>query len=226
MVLARSTWLRSPSCCPIVSTGGKNLGSPARWAGWPRSAGSYSLTAGHGTVGSSGDGPPSQPRGTSSGPGRRPRRGRGRECCGGGVLGGRARCHFLRGTRPERVSSLVLYGAWPRFFADDSYSVGWHRQNLELLMEGVLSAWGQGRLLPLLAPSIADDDRLVSWWAGYEPPVRQSWRRRRLLANRARGRRAPSVAGDHRSDLGCAPDRRRFLPSPARSSSGCRLSRS
>ena len=35
-------------------------------------------------------------------------------------------------------------------------------------MDGVLASWGQGRLLPLVAPSVAGDDRLVSWWAGYE----------------------------------------------------------
>jgi pimeloyl-ACP methyl ester carboxylesterase/class 3 adenylate cyclase len=75
---------------------------------------------------------------------------------------------FFAATRPERVSSLVLYGAWPRFFADDSYPAGWDRAMLEALTEGVLTAWGQGRLLPLVAPSVTDDERLVSWWAGYE----------------------------------------------------------
>ena len=32
----------------------------------------------------------------------------------------------------------------------------------------MLSEWGQGRLLPLVAPSTAGDDRLLSWWAEYE----------------------------------------------------------
>ena len=75
---------------------------------------------------------------------------------------------FFAATRPERVSSLVLYGAWPCFFADDSYPVGWDRQQFEPLVEAVLSGWGEGRLLPLVAPSTADDERLLSWWAGYE----------------------------------------------------------
>jgi pimeloyl-ACP methyl ester carboxylesterase/class 3 adenylate cyclase len=75
---------------------------------------------------------------------------------------------FFAATRPERVSSLVLYGAWPCFFADDSYPVGWDRQQFEPLIDAVLSGWGEGRLLPLVAPSTADDERLLSWWAGYE----------------------------------------------------------
>jgi pimeloyl-ACP methyl ester carboxylesterase/class 3 adenylate cyclase len=75
---------------------------------------------------------------------------------------------FFAATRPERVSSLVLFGAWPCFFADQSYRVGWQRQQFEPLIDAVLSTWGQGQLLPLIAPSAAGDQRLLSWWAGYE----------------------------------------------------------
>jgi class 3 adenylate cyclase len=75
---------------------------------------------------------------------------------------------FFAATRPERVSSLVLYGAWPCFFADDTYPIGWDRAQYEALIDAVLSGWGQGRLLPLVAPSTTHDERLLSWWAGYE----------------------------------------------------------
>jgi pimeloyl-ACP methyl ester carboxylesterase len=86
----------------------------------------------------------------------------------GGILRGWGRRHFFAATHPERVSSLVLYGAWPCFFADDSYPAGWDRQQFEPLVDAVLRGWGQGRLFTLVAPSTADDERLLSWWAGYE----------------------------------------------------------
>jgi class 3 adenylate cyclase len=75
---------------------------------------------------------------------------------------------FFAATRPARVSSLVLYGAWPRFFAAEDYPYGWSHDEFELLVGGVLETWGQGALLPLIAPSVAGDERLRSWWAGYE----------------------------------------------------------
>jgi class 3 adenylate cyclase/pimeloyl-ACP methyl ester carboxylesterase len=75
---------------------------------------------------------------------------------------------FFAAANPERVSSLVLYGAWPRFFVDDTYPVGWDRAVLETMVEAAVAEWGRGRLLPVVAPSVADDERVVSWWATFE----------------------------------------------------------
>jgi class 3 adenylate cyclase/pimeloyl-ACP methyl ester carboxylesterase len=75
---------------------------------------------------------------------------------------------FFAATRPERVSSLILYATWPRFFADDSYPIGWQREQVEPLIDAVLSKWGQGQFLSIIAPSTAGDERLRTWWAGYE----------------------------------------------------------
>jgi class 3 adenylate cyclase len=75
---------------------------------------------------------------------------------------------YLAATRPAHVSSLILYGAWPCFFASDDYPNGWDREAFDEMSEGVLASWGQGTFLELIAPSVAGDDRLRSWWARYE----------------------------------------------------------
>ncbi|HEX2275448.1 MAG TPA: adenylate/guanylate cyclase domain-containing protein, partial [Acidimicrobiales bacterium] len=71
-------------------------------------------------------------------------------------------------THPERVSSLVLYGAWPRFIANDEYPTGWHRDTIEPLIEGILAVWGQGGLVPHVAPSMVGDERFGRWLATFE----------------------------------------------------------
>ncbi|HEV3401255.1 MAG TPA: alpha/beta fold hydrolase, partial [Acidimicrobiales bacterium] len=71
-------------------------------------------------------------------------------------------------SHPERVSSLVVYGAWPRFYADEEYPVGWHPDVLETLIEAVTAAWGQGGLAAHVAPSLADDERFRNWLAAWE----------------------------------------------------------
>jgi class 3 adenylate cyclase/alpha-beta hydrolase superfamily lysophospholipase len=89
-------------------------------------------------------------------------------CALAGFSEGGVDAMFFAATRPNRVSSLALYGAWPCFFATDGYPVGWQREQFEPLIETVLTSWGQGLLLPLIAPSTRGDDRLLSWWASYE----------------------------------------------------------
>jgi pimeloyl-ACP methyl ester carboxylesterase len=75
---------------------------------------------------------------------------------------------FFAATRPDLVSSLVLYGAWPRFFADDDYAPGYDREVFEELAATIVGSWGTGALLESLAPSIVGDSRLRTWSAGYE----------------------------------------------------------
>lgn len=71
-------------------------------------------------------------------------------------------------THPDRVSSLVTYAAWPRFYSDEEYPIGWHKDALEPLLEGVVVGWGQGLLVDHLAPSMAGDERFRRWIAKFE----------------------------------------------------------
>jgi class 3 adenylate cyclase len=89
-------------------------------------------------------------------------------CAVAGFSEGGVDAMYFAATRPERVSSLALYGAWPRFFASEEYPVGWQQQDLAGLVDAILTFWGQGTLLPLIAPSAAQDKRMLSWWASYE----------------------------------------------------------
>jgi pimeloyl-ACP methyl ester carboxylesterase/class 3 adenylate cyclase len=75
---------------------------------------------------------------------------------------------FFAATRPNRVSSLVLYGAFARFFATDDYPFGYERHLYKEFVDGVVEAWGTGGLLEGISPSMVGDERLRTWWAGYE----------------------------------------------------------
>jgi pimeloyl-ACP methyl ester carboxylesterase len=75
---------------------------------------------------------------------------------------------FFAATRPDRVASLVLYGAWPRFFDADDYPSGYDHDVYEELASAIVGSWGTGALMETLAPSIVGDERLRAWSAGYE----------------------------------------------------------
>jgi pimeloyl-ACP methyl ester carboxylesterase len=85
-----------------------------------------------------------------------------------GASEGGAESMMFAATRPERVSSLVLYAAWPRFFVGDGYPIGRLPESLTPLLQGVLERWGRGDLLALIAPSIADDPRVRTWSGQFE----------------------------------------------------------
>jgi pimeloyl-ACP methyl ester carboxylesterase len=71
-------------------------------------------------------------------------------------------------TFPERVTALVVYGGWARFFADSTYAPGVPREFWEPILTGIRDGWGTAAILPLVAPSAADDPRLRSWWGEWE----------------------------------------------------------
>ena len=62
----------------------------------------------------------------------------------------------------------MLYASWARFYADNGYPVGWHKDALDPLVEGVAAAWGQGLLVEYVAPSMAADERFRRWMANFE----------------------------------------------------------
>ena len=70
-------------------------------------------------------------------------------------------------THPERVSALVLGSLavkvtdGPRPFIADPAMI-------QALSEAVETGWGQARLVPVLAPSRADDTRFLSWYRRWE----------------------------------------------------------
>ena len=70
-------------------------------------------------------------------------------------------------THPERVTALVL-GSLPLKMTNSGLSVVPDPAMMGELSAAVETGWGQARLVPLLAPSRADDTRFVSWYRRWE----------------------------------------------------------
>lgn len=60
-------------------------------------------------------------------------------------------------TCPDRVSALVLHGAYARIMRTDGYPIGIPAELMESGIEWWLERWGRGRQLELTAPALADD---------------------------------------------------------------------
>jgi len=72
-------------------------------------------------------------------------------------------------TYPDRVTSLVLYGAYPRLAAAPDYQEGFPQEETKRVLEAVASRWGQGALrMGLLAPSRAHDPAFLEAEARWE----------------------------------------------------------
>ena len=66
---------------------------------------------------------------------------------------------------PDRVSHLVLYGTYARVTRSDDYPAGVPRDMFERWLETTASGWGGPVGLELFAPSVADDEEMLAWWA-------------------------------------------------------------
>jgi class 3 adenylate cyclase len=65
-------------------------------------------------------------------------------------------------THPDEVSALVLVGASP------AASLALTGGRLEQVLDIIENGWGEGRMLPIFAPSHVGDRRFEEWWARYE----------------------------------------------------------
>jgi class 3 adenylate cyclase len=73
-------------------------------------------------------------------------------------------------TYPDRVTALVLYGAYPRMSAAPDYLEGFPQEDRERVLEELGKGWGQGVLLghPLMNPSRANDTAFLKAQASWE----------------------------------------------------------
>jgi class 3 adenylate cyclase len=85
-------------------------------------------------------------------------------------------CALFAATRPERASSLVLYG----ISAHGGAVLTPDRQ--DRLLEIIEEHWGEGGLLHLWAPSRADDPAFRRWWCRFERAAASPHMARKLLA--------------------------------------------
>jgi class 3 adenylate cyclase len=77
-------------------------------------------------------------------------------------------CALFAATHPQRTRALVLYGAPAAFTKAPGYPWAPDAEENEKIARGFGDAWGQGLLRFILAPSVADDERIARWFARLE----------------------------------------------------------
>jgi pimeloyl-ACP methyl ester carboxylesterase/class 3 adenylate cyclase len=83
-----------------------------------------------------------------------------------------ALCAMFAATRPERVSGLILYSTAARGRQAPDYPWQWSEDEWEDYLSGVRAGWGTRRYaeesLPFINPSLAGDERMLSWWERFQ----------------------------------------------------------
>ncbi|MBV9204006.1 MAG: adenylate/guanylate cyclase domain-containing protein [Actinobacteria bacterium] len=82
-----------------------------------------------------------------------------------GRLAGCAPALVFTAAHPERVESLILAGGYARLRAGAGYPQGAQQAQIDQIAEALLSTWGTGADLPLINPSMADDEDFRRWYA-------------------------------------------------------------
>jgi pimeloyl-ACP methyl ester carboxylesterase len=82
-----------------------------------------------------------------------------------GVSEGGSAATMLAAAHPDRVSSMVLYGAFARLARAPDYPEGIPPDVLEGFVTRMAEEWGQAAMLELWAPSLAGDPAAIDWWA-------------------------------------------------------------
>jgi len=85
-----------------------------------------------------------------------------------GVSEGGPMCALFASTYPERTSALIMYGAMAKYAWAPDHPWGRRLEEHEARLKAVEQTWGTGAMLPVFAPSLADDDSSRKWWATYE----------------------------------------------------------
>jgi class 3 adenylate cyclase len=68
-------------------------------------------------------------------------------------------------TYPERVSALVMHGAYARLLFAPEYPWGVQEETLTTFVEHAVRAWGSPVGIDTRAPSMAHDEPFAEWWA-------------------------------------------------------------
>jgi pimeloyl-ACP methyl ester carboxylesterase/DNA-binding winged helix-turn-helix (wHTH) protein len=85
-----------------------------------------------------------------------------------GVSAGGPVATVFAARHPERVRSLVLFGASAKYIRSDDYPHGISSDGVDPLLERVEARWGDGILFERFCPSAAGDPRLRSEYARFQ----------------------------------------------------------
>ena len=80
-------------------------------------------------------------------------------------LGGSWAGQLFAATHPERTRALVLHSPTARLRKAADYSEGFSVEEVERRLSALRDAWGTGRMVQSVAPSLAEDARFVRWFA-------------------------------------------------------------
>jgi|SRR5688572_13313754 pimeloyl-ACP methyl ester carboxylesterase len=84
-----------------------------------------------------------------------------------GISEGGPMAILFAASQPERVSSLVLYGTWPRVVRSADYEFGVDPDDVAGLIQLMREDWGGPVGVHLWAPSLAEDEAFRDWWARF-----------------------------------------------------------
>jgi class 3 adenylate cyclase len=87
-----------------------------------------------------------------------------------GMDDGGALCTLFAASDPGRVSALVLFAVWAKYFRSPDYPWGWTKQQDEIWMQRVESHWGTEEFWAdsaYVSPHISGDPGRVRAWARY-----------------------------------------------------------
>jgi class 3 adenylate cyclase len=71
-------------------------------------------------------------------------------------------------THPDRVASLILFGAMAKFTKSDDYPWGFDTDMLDMAVQALEAYWGTGITLYLFGPSRINDRELLKWCGRFE----------------------------------------------------------
>ena len=70
-------------------------------------------------------------------------------------------------TYPARTAALIMYGTYAKWIRADDYPWAPTREEHEAAFKALEKHWGTPIGLKILAPSVANDERVRQWWAHY-----------------------------------------------------------
>jgi class 3 adenylate cyclase len=85
-----------------------------------------------------------------------------------GVSEGGPMSILFAASHPARAERLALYGSFARVVGGPDYEWGIDREFATGLIDAIVAGWGEGVVLPLIAPSKVDDRAFVEEWCRFE----------------------------------------------------------
>ena len=85
-----------------------------------------------------------------------------------GTSEGAALAILFSATYPHRASHLAIYGGFARIASSEDYPLGYPSDVITEVTEALTANWGEGGLLPVLAPGKAHDEAFHREWGRFE----------------------------------------------------------